>query len=79
MLILYWRPTCPYCHKVLDAAQALGLVFEKRDIAVPTIAVELIQRGGKRQVPYLVDTDRMVELYESMDIIAYLQKYYPKT
>lgn len=79
MLILYWRPTCPYSHKVLDAAQTLGLTFEKKDIAERAIAQELIQRGGKQQVPYLVDTERSVEMYESMDIIAYLEEHYPKT
>ncbi len=40
------------------------------------LAEELINRGGKRQVPYLVDEDTGTEMYESDDIIEYLQKNY---
>ncbi|MHB1769740.1 MAG: glutaredoxin domain-containing protein [Minisyncoccota bacterium] len=76
MLILYWRPTCPFCHKVLDTAERLGLSLEKRDIADPKIAAELVRKGGKQQVPYLIDTARNVEMYESMDIDAYLREHY---
>ncbi len=76
MLTLYWRPTCPFCRKVLDTADELGLALEKKDIADPRVAEELITRGGKQQVPYLVDTARNVEMYESMDIDAYLRVQY---
>lgn len=76
-MILYYKPTCLYCIKVLDFAQQHGISFELRDItADPAIAQELIDRGGKRQVPYLVDTERGVEMYESGDIVAYLQEHY---
>jgi glutathione S-transferase len=37
---------------------------------------ELRERGGKVQVPYLVDPERDVEMYESEDIIAYIQEHY---
>lgn len=58
-------------------ADAQGIVFELKDITVnPAIAEELIARGGKRQVPYLVDDARGVEMYESADIVAYLQEHY---
>ncbi len=79
MLILYWRPTCPFCHRVLDTAGELGLTFEKKDIADPVVAAELVKRGGRQQVPYLVDTERGVEMYESMDIDAYLRAQYAKS
>lgn len=76
-MILYYKPTCPYCRKVLDFAAANGLSFELRDIvADPEHAEELIARGGKRQVPYLVDSDRQVEMYESDDIVNYLRENY---
>ena len=77
MLTLYERPTCPYCHKVFNAAEALGLMLTKLDIAVPAVAAELVARGGKRQVPYLVDNDRGVGMYESEDIVKYLMQNYP--
>ena len=76
MLSLYYRPTCPHCRKVLEAAAELGITLEKKDVADPAIAQELIARGGKQQEPYLVDTARTVEMYESSDIIAYLREHY---
>ena len=76
-MILYHKPTCPYCVKVRSFADAHGIAFELRDITSdPAIAEELIARGGKRQVPYLVDELRGVEMYESGDIVAYLQEHY---
>ena len=76
MLTLYVKTGCPFCHKVLDAGEELGITFDEKNIADDTIAAELVSRGGKRQVPYLVDTDRSVEMYESDDIVAYLKEHY---
>lgn len=76
MLILYMRPTCPYCVKVMHEANHLGIAFDLKNIANPDNAKDLIARGGKQQVPYLVDPERKVEMYESEDIITYLHTYY---
>ena len=76
MLTLYVKTGCPFCHKVLDAGEELGIAFDEKNIADDAIAAELVSRGGKRQVPYLVDTDRSVEMYESDDIVAYLKAHY---
>lgn len=78
MLTLYIKTGCPFCHKVLDAGEELSINFEEKNIADDATATELIARGGKRQVPYLVDTDRAVEMYESDDIVAYLKEHYAK-
>ena len=79
MLILYYKPTCPFCQKVLGEAEEMGVSFDLRDISSDeTNAEALIEAGGKRQVPFLVDTDRDVSLYESDDIIAYLREQYSK-
>ena len=72
-LILYVKTGCPWCQKVLDFATEKGIQFELRNIADPTVAQELINRGGKRQVPYLVDEKNRKEMYESADIIEYLK------
>jgi glutathione S-transferase len=73
MLTLYYRPSCPYCKKVLAAAQLLGTTFHLKDIDVEEVhAIELMALGGKHQVPFLVDAPRGVKLYESDDIIAYI-------
>lgn len=77
MLTLYVKTGCPFCHKVLAAGEELGLLFEQKNIADYAVATELIARGGKRQVPYLVDSERGVEMYESGDIVAYLRTQYP--
>lgn len=78
MLTLYVKNGCPFCHKVLDAGEELGIAFEEKNIADDTVATELIARGGKRQVPYLVDTDRSVEMYESDDIVTYVREHYAR-
>ncbi len=79
MLTLYIRTGCPFCHKVLDTVQELGLEIEEKNLANSGVADELIAKGGKRQVPYLVDSDRGIALYESMDIDAYLRAQYQKS
>lgn len=76
MLTLYVKTGCPYCLKVLDTVEELGLEIEEKNVANDAVAAELIERGGKRQVPYLVDSDRDVEMYESVDIDAYLREHY---
>ncbi len=79
-MILYVKNGCPWCQRVLDFAQRHEIVFEqiknKNDSGVME---ELIQRGGKSQYPYFVDTDAKIEMYESQDIIEYLSKKYHVT
>lgn len=78
MLTLYVKTGCPFCHRVLAEGEELGIEFEERNIADDAVADELIARGGKRQVPYLVDSERNVEMYESDDIVEYLTEHYSK-
>jgi len=74
MLTLYVRTGCPYCGKVLREAEEMGVTFILKNISEPEIAAELVARGGKQQVPYLVDEANDKEMYESEDIIAYLHE-----
>lgn len=76
MLTLYIKTGCPFCRKVLEAGKELGVTFDEKNIADDAVATELVARGGKRQVPYFVDSDRGVEMYESEDIVNYLKEYY---
>lgn len=76
MLTLYIKTGCPFCHRVLAAGGELGITFDEKNIADDAVAEELIAHGGKRQVPYLVDAERGVEMYESGDIIEYLKAHY---
>ncbi len=78
MLTLYVKTDCPYVARVLNAGKELGISFEEKNIADDAVAAELVKRGGKRQVPYFVDNERGVEMYESADIDAYLREHYQK-
>ena len=72
-LVLYMRPTCPFCLKVLR-------YMKKNDIEVPLKNImedpqalkELETIGGKNQVPCLFIDGK--PLYESDDIIEFLSK-----
>jgi len=77
MLILYYKPTCPFCRRVVAVVDRLEIEVDLRDISQDADhEAALIARGGKRQVPYLVDEERGVEMYESDDIVAHLQTHY---
>ncbi len=72
-LELYYRPTCPFCRKVLgfiDDAKITAVVL--KDVSSDPIRQKvLIEIGGKSQVPCLFIDG--VPLYESDDIIAWLK------
>lgn len=74
MLTLYVKTGCPYCAVVLHKLEDMQIHFEEKNIADQGVADELVARGGKRQVPYLVDNEHHVEMYESGDIVQYLEK-----
>jgi glutathione S-transferase len=76
MLMLYVKTGCPFCAKVFAKLSEKEMEFEEKNISDRAVVEELVARGGKRQVPYLVDTERAVEMYESDDIVAYLDEYY---
>jgi glutathione S-transferase len=58
----------------------LGVEFDLKDTSEnETFAQELMEMGGKRQVPFLVDTETSTSMYESSDIIDYLRENRPKS
>lgn len=85
-LALYFSPSCPYCHRVLNALSGLGFVPDldagdaegitlKNTLSDPQAAAELKSGGGKSTVPCLLiagDTES-TWMYESLDIIDFLQ------
>ncbi len=73
MFDLYILETCPYCKKVMKFMDENGIKYNKIDIADKSAEDALIQSGGKRQVPFFVDRDRNIQMYESSDIIEYLK------
>jgi glutathione S-transferase len=74
MLTLYYKPTCPFSRRVIAVIERLELEVEKRDILEnDAYADELEALGGKRQVPYLMNDETGMGMYESDDIVKYLQ------
>ncbi len=78
LLQLYDIENCPYCRLVREALTELDLDAEV--YPCPKLGErfrpEAVERGGKAQFPYLVDPNTGVEMYESLDIIAYLFETY---
>jgi glutathione S-transferase len=77
-LQLYDIENCPYCRLVREALTELDLDAEIYPCPKggERFRPELLARGGKAQFPYLVDRDTGVEMYESLDIVAYLFETY---
>jgi glutaredoxin 3 len=73
MLTLYIRPGCPYCARVLDYMNTEGIERTEKSISDSAVTEELVALGGKQQVPYLVDSEKGIQMYESLDIIEYLK------
>ncbi len=76
-LALYQLSACPFCVKVRRAIKRNGLNIELRNISQNKAYLdELIKEGGKRTAPCLriEKKDEVTWLYESNDIIAYLDK-----
>ena len=77
MLNLYYKPTCPYCQRVLAANETIKAPLTLKNVSADhTLLEELIEKGGKSQVPFLEDTDCHKSMYESVDIIEYLATHY---
>jgi glutathione S-transferase len=72
MLILYVRTGCPFSAKVLATIETLKVPVTIRNIADEGAMDELLERGGKDQLPFLYSEDGEVNIYESDTINRYL-------
>lgn len=73
-LVLYKFDRCPYCRRTMSAIAQLKLEVKYKDTREnPQFREELIQIGGKSQVPCLLINGK--PLYESKDIIRSLKAY----
>lgn len=72
-LELFKFDSCPFCARVQSRIAQLGIegVRMRDTLREPDANAELIQRGGKRQVPCLFIDGQ--PLYESRDINAWLE------
>jgi glutathione S-transferase len=58
-------------------AENLNVEFDLKDVSEDeSLKDELIEKGGEKMVPFLVDTERDVSMYESSDIIEYIRENY---
>lgn len=76
-MALYQFYLCPFCVKTRRAIRRLGLNIETRDAnSDPEHKAKLISEGGQYQVPCLAINEggQTRWLYESSDIISYLEQ-----
>lgn len=79
MFKLYTYTTCPYCEKVRVVFEEMGIDYEEINAQRGTVgSKELLQVGGKQQVPFLVDEEQGIFMYESDDIISYARARFKK-
>ena len=76
MIELYVSYACPFCMKVMRAAEEMGLREEKDYLIVDAAPgtpgrKKVVDTGGKSMVPFLMDGEHW--MYESDDIIDYLR------
>ncbi|MFB6129626.1 MAG: glutathione S-transferase N-terminal domain-containing protein [Salinigranum sp.] len=86
MLELYQFEGCPHCKKVRTKLSELGVSYvlhnprlgnsDGHEVTNQRTYDELVEMGGEDQVPYLVDSGRGTAMYESDDIVEYLETHY---
>jgi len=74
MIELFILEHCGYCKKVRAFLDENGIAYKTINIEKQENEDELLRLGGKRQVPFMVDSENNVMMYESDDIIEYLKK-----
>ncbi|MGD8863713.1 MAG: glutaredoxin [Myxococcales bacterium] len=78
-LTLYHYDTCFYCVRVRRALKRLGMTIEERNILLDRrYRDELREATGRSRVPVLRiehEDGRVEWMPESLDIVAYLERY----
>jgi len=78
-LILYEYDSSPFCKRVREIMNLLDLTVEYRPCPgarQSRFSDDLFERTGRRTVPYLIDPNTDVEMFESDDQIKYLLDTY---
>lgn len=71
---IYEYESCPFCRKVREIVAVLDLdvLYYPCPRNGPNFRPKVLQMGGKKQFPYMVDPNTGVSMYESDNIIKYL-------
>lgn len=74
---LYQLDGCPYCEKVADRLDDIGVDYETEWVeALHSKRDEVKRVSGQRAVPVLVDEDRGVTMAESDRILEFVERSY---
>jgi len=76
-LELYGYEGSPYCRLVRETLSSLELPYLLHNVASGSPSrLTFVERSGKMQVPYLFDPNTDIAMFESRDIVAYLEDTY---
>jgi glutathione S-transferase len=76
-LELYSFEASPFCRMVRERLCALELPYLLHNVAKGSPSRDdFVNRSGRMMVPYLVDPNTEMALFESADIVGYLEKTY---
>ena len=76
-ITLYQLDGCPYCEKVADRLDELGIDYETEWVeALHSKRDEVKRVSGQRAVPVLVDEDHGVTMAESARILEFIEQSY---
>lgn len=78
-IILYEYDASPYCKRVRETINILDLTVEYRPCPGArggTFSADMLERTGRQTLPFMIDTNTGVEMFESLDIINYLLDSY---
>jgi glutathione S-transferase len=67
----------PFCRLVREALCELEVPYVQRNVGRGSShRAAFVARAGKQMVPYLVDPNTGAAMFESADIVAYLDRTY---
>ena len=76
-LELYSAEASPFCRIVREKLCTLELPYRLHNVAKGSAQREaFVARSGKQLIPYLVDPNTDCEMFESADIVSYLERTY---
>ena len=71
------REASPFCRIVREKLCTLELPYRLHNVAKGSAQREaFVARSGKQLIPYLVDPNTGSEMFESADIVSYLERTY---